>query len=220
MTVASFEAATVRRYAQAREALWGKPRQVNVRAHLDRVAEPKRIAPPPLPPAPKAKPKVKFIWVRQYNDHVIAFRRWQLAEEQGKEYVPLTERPDVNAIIMEVLSGFPGVTIDDIKGPRRTKLFARPRQLAIYEVSRQRPDMSFPQIGRLFGGRDHTTCLHAVKKIEAERGAIRGRVAAERSAAPNGGRAENEQSGQTAQATAATAGRTAQTPRRALSIGG
>lgn len=169
MTVQSVEQAHRARYAQAREALWGKPRHINV------IAEEKRpVVAPIAVPAPVKRPAVKLVWVRQYNDHVIAFRRWQLAQETGKEYVPMTERPDAHTIIMEVLSDFPGVTIDEIKGPRREKRIVRPRQIAIYEVCRQRPDMSYPQIGRLFGNRDHTTCLHAVRKISKERGPVRG----------------------------------------------
>ena len=70
-------------------------------------------------------------------------------------------------IIIEVLEDFPGVSVEDIKGIRRSKHIIRPRQLAIYEVFRQRPDMSSPVIGRIFN-RDHTTILHAVKKIEKE----------------------------------------------------
>lgn len=119
------------------------------------------------------QPVVKFIWVRQYNAHVIAYRQWQLAEEQGKEYLPQPPRADVHEIIMDVLADFPGVSIADVKGPRRNKAVVRARQLAVYEVYRRRPDLSYPQIGRIFGDRDHTTCLHAVRKISAERGPAR-----------------------------------------------
>lgn len=159
------------RYVRAREALWGKPRKVNL------LIEPPKPEPVVLPPKVKVeeKPKTKLVWVRQYNEHIIAYRRWQLAEEQGKEYMPMMERPDANAIIMAVLADFPDVTIDEIKGPRRQRRLIRPRQIAMYEVCRQRPDMSYPQVGRIFGGRDHTTCLHAVSKISAERGPIRGK---------------------------------------------
>jgi hypothetical protein len=133
-----------------------------------------KIAPPVVIDTKPKHPAPKLVWVRQYNEHIIAFRRWQLAEETGREYVPRSERPDANAIIMEVLADFPGVTIDEIKGPRRQVRLVRPRQIAMYEVCKQRPDMSYPQIGRFFGGRDHTTCLHAVRKISQERGPARG----------------------------------------------
>lgn len=71
-------------------------------------------------------------------------------------------------IIREVLQAFPGVSVDDIKGSRRTDNIVKPRQLAMYEVYRQRPDMSYPAIARIFN-RDHTTVMHAVKKIEKEK---------------------------------------------------
>jgi chromosomal replication initiation ATPase DnaA len=79
------------------------------------------------------------------------------------------------AIIEEVLSDFPGVRWADLKGPRRTREFIIPRHLAMYEIYAQKRNMSLPMIGRLFGGRDHTTILSAVRKIErmkmAEEGA-------------------------------------------------
>jgi len=69
-------------------------------------------------------------------------------------------------IAMEILSDFPGVTLDDIRGPRRTRHIVRPRQLAMYRIIRDRPDLSYPTVGKFFGGRDHTTVLHAVRKVE------------------------------------------------------
>ena len=48
---------------------------------------------------------------------------------------------------------------------RRARAIARPRQVAMY-LSKQLTSRSLPEIGRKFGGRDHTTVMHAVKKIE------------------------------------------------------
>lgn len=70
-------------------------------------------------------------------------------------------------IVADVLEHFPGVTWEDLKSRHRTQDIVFPRQLCMYEVHRQRKDMSYPAIGRLFGGRDHTTVLHAVRKIES-----------------------------------------------------
>jgi chromosomal replication initiator protein len=53
----------------------------------------------------------------------------------------------------------------DMKGKRRTKTIAYPRQIAMY-LSRDLTDLSLPEIGSSFGGRDHTTVLHACEKIE------------------------------------------------------
>ncbi len=48
---------------------------------------------------------------------------------------------------------------------RRTRVIVKPRQVAMY-LSKTMTPRSFPEIGRRFGGRDHTTVLHAVRKIE------------------------------------------------------
>ncbi len=53
----------------------------------------------------------------------------------------------------------------DMKGKRRTKTIVYPRQIAMY-LSRSLTDLSLPEIGNSFGGRDHTTVLHACEKIE------------------------------------------------------
>jgi chromosomal replication initiator protein len=53
----------------------------------------------------------------------------------------------------------------DILSPRRTRSIARPRQVAMF-LSKRLTAKSLPEIGRRFGGRDHTTVIHAVRKIE------------------------------------------------------
>ena len=55
--------------------------------------------------------------------------------------------------------------IDDLISSRRIRTFARPRQVAMY-LTKKLTTRSLPEIGRKFGGRDHTTVIHAVKKIE------------------------------------------------------
>ncbi len=57
------------------------------------------------------------------------------------------------------------VRLSDLIGPKRMRTIARPRQVAMY-LSKQLTTRSLPDIGRRFGGRDHTTILHGVKKIE------------------------------------------------------
>jgi chromosomal replication initiator protein len=56
----------------------------------------------------------------------------------------------------------------EMGSPRRAREVARPRQIAMY-LAKQLTSRSLPEIGRRFGGRDHTTVLHAVKTIEALR---------------------------------------------------
>ena len=57
------------------------------------------------------------------------------------------------------------VRIADMHSARRARAVARPRQVAMY-LSKQLTARSLPEIGRKFGGRDHTTVMHAVRKIE------------------------------------------------------
>tara|TARA_B100001250_G_scaffold262454_1_gene226125 strand:- start:1837 stop:3231 length:1395 start_codon:yes stop_codon:yes gene_type:complete len=57
------------------------------------------------------------------------------------------------------------IRITDMHSPRRSRSVARPRQVAMY-LAKSITSRSLPEIGRKFGGRDHTTVMHAVKKIE------------------------------------------------------
>jgi chromosomal replication initiator protein len=58
-----------------------------------------------------------------------------------------------------------GVKISDMHSARRARAVARPRQVAMY-LAKQLTPRSLPEIGKKFGGRDHTTVMHAVRKIE------------------------------------------------------
>lgn len=57
------------------------------------------------------------------------------------------------------------ITLNDMVSKRRTRIVARPRQVAMY-LCKKMTKRSLPDIGRRFGGRDHTTVMHAVKRIE------------------------------------------------------
>ena len=70
--------------------------------------------------------------------------------------------------ILKFVSRHYNVSRTDILSARRTRPIVRPRQIAMYLAKTMTP-RSLPEIGRRFGGRDHTTVLHAVRKIEAER---------------------------------------------------
>lgn len=67
--------------------------------------------------------------------------------------------------IQKKVAEYFSVRVSDMHSPRRARTVARPRQIAMY-LSKQLTPRSFPEIGRKFGGRDHTTVLHAVKKVE------------------------------------------------------
>ena len=65
---------------------------------------------------------------------------------------------------MREVAGYYNVTVDDLKGPRRTREVATPRQIAMY-LSRELTDASMARIGELMGKRDHTTVLHGCDKV-------------------------------------------------------
>lgn len=57
-----------------------------------------------------------------------------------------------------------------VKGISRKRAIVKPRQALMWEVKRQWPKTSLPEIGRIFGGRDHTTVLHAIRNIDRQLG--------------------------------------------------
>jgi len=67
--------------------------------------------------------------------------------------------------IQRKVSSYYNIKLDDLISSRRIRTFARPRQVAMY-LSKKLTTRSLPEIGRKFGGRDHTTVIHAVKKID------------------------------------------------------
>ena len=68
--------------------------------------------------------------------------------------------------IIQTVANFYNVKVSDLKGQRRLKQLVRPRHVAMFLV-RSHTDHSFPEIGRMFGGRDHATVQHACKKIRS-----------------------------------------------------
>jgi len=77
-------------------------------------------------------------------------------------------RVTVEEIQRKVAEHF-NIRLSDMLGPKRTRTIARPRQIAMY-LSKEMTSRSLPEIGRRFGGRDHTTILHGVRKVEEMRG--------------------------------------------------
>ena len=87
--------------------------------------------------------------------------RERLAELERMEVPRGPAVGDVLAIVAEVT----GVGVPDLVGPRRNRRFAWPRFLAVHILLAVRPDLSFPMIGKVLGGRDHTTAMHARTKF-------------------------------------------------------
>lgn len=70
--------------------------------------------------------------------------------------------------IQEIVAHYYKVKIDDLNAKKRTRNVTYPRQIAMY-ICRELTDLSLPRIGEVFGGRDHTTVIHAYEKINRER---------------------------------------------------
>ena len=69
--------------------------------------------------------------------------------------------------IMEIVADYYAIKVSELKSKRRTRNITFPRQIAMY-LARDLTDSSLPEIGQAFGGRDHSTVIHAVEKIESE----------------------------------------------------
>ncbi|MDP4161491.1 MAG: chromosomal replication initiator protein DnaA [Bacillota bacterium] len=88
-----------------------------------------------------------------------------LAAEALRDIIP-SSKPKVITIleIQKVVGEHYSIKLEDFKAKKRTKSVAFPRQIAMY-LSRELTDYSLPKIGEEFGGRDHTTVIHAHEKI-------------------------------------------------------
>jgi chromosomal replication initiator protein len=88
-----------------------------------------------------------------------------LATEALKDIISKKQGKHVTIdYIQDVVSSYFNLRVEDLKSQRRTRNVAYPRQIAMY-LSRKLTDMSLPKIGEEFGGRDHTTVIHAYEKI-------------------------------------------------------
>jgi chromosomal replication initiator protein len=76
-------------------------------------------------------------------------------------------RPITPSVILEATSKMFGIPIEEITGKKRQRPLVTARQVAMYVV-REMTDLSYPAIAREFGGRDHTTVIHAVEKISTQ----------------------------------------------------
>lgn len=82
-----------------------------------------------------------------------------------KDLLPNETGPSITAAqIMTATAAYFGVTVDDLCGSSRSRVLVTARQIAMY-LCRELTDLSLPKIGQAFGGRDHTTVMHADRKI-------------------------------------------------------
>jgi chromosomal replication initiator protein len=90
-----------------------------------------------------------------------------LAAEALKDIISSTQTRSITIdLIQDVVANYYNLSVQELKSQRRTRNVAYPRQIAMY-LSRKLTDMSLPKIGDEFGGRDHTTVIHAYEKISA-----------------------------------------------------
>ena len=98
-----------------------------------------------------------------------------LAEIVLKDLIPDESAPEITAnTIMAQTASYFSLTIDDLCGTSRSRVLVNARQIAMY-LCRELTDLSLPKIGQTFGGRDHTTVMHADRKVRqlmAERRSI------------------------------------------------
>jgi len=98
-----------------------------------------------------------------------------LAEIVLKDLIPDESAPEITAPrIMAQTAAYFSLTLDDLCGTSRSRVLVNARQIAMY-LCRELTDLSLPKIGQTFGGRDHTTVMHADRKVRqlmAERRSI------------------------------------------------
>ena len=91
-----------------------------------------------------------------------------LAREALRDLLSIQNRQISVENIQKTVADYYKIKIADMYSKKRPASIARPRQIAMY-LAKELTQKSLPEIGELFGGRDHTTVLHAVRKIGAER---------------------------------------------------
>ncbi|MDP9398047.1 MAG: chromosomal replication initiator protein DnaA [Actinomycetota bacterium] len=91
-----------------------------------------------------------------------------LAEIVLRDLIPDASSPEITAAtIMAQTSGYFGLSMEDLCGSSRSRMLVQARQIAMY-LCRELTDLSLPKIGQQFGGRDHTTVMHADRKIRQQ----------------------------------------------------
>lgn len=120
--------------------------------------------------AQSAKTIQNLIMVRSDLEALILIQAQRICQLENITAKPDDGRRSVVEIIKEVLVDYPGLTVNDICGTRRSASIVEPRHKAMAKVYEERTDLSLGDIGKHFGGRDHSTALSAVKKMGVWRG--------------------------------------------------
>ena len=107
----------------------------------------------------------KILAYSRFNQKEISI---QLARDALRDLLSIQNRQISVENIQKTVADFYKIKVADMYSKKRPVSIARPRQIAMY-LAKELTQKSLPEIGELFGGRDHTTVLHAVRKITADR---------------------------------------------------
>jgi chromosomal replication initiator protein len=107
----------------------------------------------------------KVLAYSRFNQREVSI---QLAREALRDLLTIQNRQIGVENIQKTVADYYKIKVSDMYSKKRPASIARPRQIAMY-LAKELTQKSLPEIGELFGGRDHTTVLHAVRKISAER---------------------------------------------------
>ena len=107
----------------------------------------------------------KILAYSRFNHKEISI---QLAREALRDLLSIQNRQISVENIQKTVADYYKIKVADMYSKKRPASIARPRQIAMY-LAKELTQKSLPEIGELFGGRDHTTVLHAVRKINSER---------------------------------------------------
>jgi chromosomal replication initiator protein len=107
----------------------------------------------------------KILAYSRFNQKEISI---QLAREALRDLLSIQNRQISVENIQKTVADYYKIKVADMYSKKRPASIARPRQIAMY-LAKELTQKSLPEIGELFGGRDHTTVLHAVRKISGER---------------------------------------------------
>ena len=109
-----------------------------------------------------------LVRVIAYSDLTKEEITYELACEALKDIFQSSANNELNSsVIKEKVAQIFSVKMEDFQSKKRTRAIAYPRQIAMY-LCRELTDMSLPKIGEEFGGRDHTTVIHACDKVASD----------------------------------------------------
>lgn len=121
---------------------------------------PRRISARPKKPSVVIDLDIDMFWTCDVYRHTVVGGYSEFAGG-GSPYIGRHSKRSLFEIASDVLKGYPGITIDDVRGASRRRNIIKPRHHVVYAIRIERPEVSLLQIGRWLGGRDHTTVLNS-----------------------------------------------------------